>query len=67
MKLRTTTRCENNVLYNWSTLFEGPIDLDTSSVRYFQDIHKSLITPRTYEEIKACMDRPDDDFSLIDP
>jgi hypothetical protein len=44
-----------------------PIELDASLVMSFQIIHESLIWPKTYEEIKVCMDRPDEDLSLVDP
>ncbi|AES95398.1 hypothetical protein MTR_5g025030 [Medicago truncatula] len=41
-------------------------DLDTLLVRSVEQIHKSLIRPRNYEEIMALLDTPDEDISLAD-
>jgi len=44
-----------------------PIELDASLVRSFEDFQKSLIRLRTYEEIKTCTNRSNEDLSLCDP
>jgi len=36
-------------------------------VRPLKDILESFIQPMTCEQIKACMDKPDEDLSLVDP
>jgi hypothetical protein len=41
---------------------KGLVELDASLVRYFHDIQRSLIRPKTYEEIRACMDEPHEIF-----
>ena len=48
-------------------IIKGPIKIDTSLVRYVEDIQKSLIQLKDYKEIKNCMDRLDEDLSLVDP
>jgi len=45
----------------------GPIQLDASLVKFVEQIQKSLIRPRNYEEITALLDAPDEDISLADP
>ncbi|KEH27773.1 hypothetical protein MTR_5g036265 [Medicago truncatula] len=44
----------------------GPIELDASLVRYVEQIHKSLIRPKNYEEIRALLDAPYEDINLAD-
>jgi len=46
---------------------KGPIKLNTTLVWSFQDIRENLIRLRTYEEIRACMDKLDEDLGLADP
>jgi len=45
----------------------GPIELDASLVRSAKQIRKSLIWPRKYEEIRALLERPEEEVSLDDP
>jgi len=45
----------------------GPIELDASLVRSAEQIQKSLIWPRTYEEIRALLEPPKEEISLDDP
>jgi len=45
----------------------GPIELDASLVRSAKQIRKSLIWPRKYEEIRALLERPEEEVSLNDP
>ncbi|MCH82446.1 hypothetical protein A2U01_0003252 [Trifolium medium] len=40
---------------------KGPIELDVTLVRSVQDICLSLIRPRIFDEITACMVEPEDD------
>jgi len=44
----------------------GPIELDASLVRSAEQILKSLIRPRNYEEIRALLEPPDEEISLDD-
>jgi len=46
---------------------KGPIELDASLVRYVEQIQKSLIRPRNYEEIRALLVGPEEEVSLDDP
>lgn len=39
--------------------------LDAFFVRLFHDIYESLIRPKTYKEIMACMDKQDEDFCMV--
>jgi len=39
---------------------KGLIELDTSLVRYVEEIHKSLIWSINYEEIRALLEKPDE-------
>jgi len=43
-----------------------PIELDASLVRSVEQIQKSLIWPRNYEEIRALLDAPYEDINLVD-
>ena len=45
----------------------GPIELDASLVISTEQILKSFIRPRTYEEIRALLEPPDKEISLNDP
>ncbi|KEH32285.1 hypothetical protein MTR_4g119680 [Medicago truncatula] len=45
----------------------GSIELDTSLVRSVEQIQKSLIRPRYYEEIRALLDAPHEDINLANP
>jgi len=45
----------------------GPIELAASLVRYAEQIQKSLIRPRNYEEIRALLEGPEEEVSLDDP
>jgi len=45
----------------------GPIELDASLVRSVEQILKSLNRPRNYEEIRALLERPEEEVSLDDP
>lgn len=45
---------------------KGPIELDASLAISFEDIQKKLFRSRTYEEIRALMEEPDEDVSLVD-
>lgn len=36
------------------------IELDSSYVKYFHDIRASMIRFNTYEEIRACMEEPNE-------
>lgn len=40
---------------------KGPIKLDAFLIKSFRDIHESLILPKTCEEIRACIDRQNED------
>jgi len=42
------------------------IELDASLVKTFQSIGESLIRSMTYQEIKACMEAPNEEISLTD-
>jgi len=44
----------------------GPIELDASLVRSAEQIQKSLIRPRNYEEIRALLEGPKEEVSLGD-
>jgi len=44
----------------------GSTELDASLVRFVEQIQKSLIRPRNYEEIRALLDAPYDDINLVD-
>jgi len=44
----------------------GPIELDASLVRSAEQILKSLIRSRNYEEIRALLEPPDEEISLDD-
>jgi len=44
---------------------KGPIEVDTSLVRFFYDIRIFLIQPRIYEEIRALMEELDEEVSLV--
>ena len=44
----------------------GPIEWDASLVRSAEQILKSLIRPRNYEEIRALLEPPDEEISLDD-
>jgi len=44
----------------------GPIEMDASLVRSAEQILDSLNRPRTYEEIRALMEPPDEEISLDD-
>jgi len=46
---------------------KGSVELDASLVRSFQYIRESLIRPMTYKEINTCINRLDEDLSLVDP
>lgn len=47
---------------------KGTIDLDASLVKSFEDIRENLILPRTYEEIRPCIDIiSDENLSFNDP
>ncbi|MCH88009.1 hypothetical protein A2U01_0008890, partial [Trifolium medium] len=48
---------------------KGLIELDTTSVIFVQDICSSLIHPRTFDEIVACIVEPENDelVDLSDP
>ena len=48
--------------YNTRASFE----LDASFVRYVEEIHKSLIWPRNYEEIRDMLKEPYKEISLVD-
>jgi len=39
---------------------KGPTELDASFFRSFKDIRESLIRPKKYKEIRACMDIQDE-------
>jgi hypothetical protein len=39
---------------------KGPIDVDASLVRFVKEIHKSLIRPRNYEEIRVLLEKLDE-------
>jgi hypothetical protein len=60
MKLRN----ENDVRTMFSIFGQyntkEPIELDISFVRFFEDIRKNLIWTLAYEEIRACMEEPDE-------
>jgi hypothetical protein len=43
----------------------GPIELDVSFVRSVEQIHKSLIRPKNYKEIRALLDAPHEDINLV--
>jgi hypothetical protein len=45
----------------------GPIELDASLVRSVEEILKSLIRPRNYEEIRAILEALEEEISLDDP
>jgi len=57
---------DNQTIVHILNLF-GLYNMDTPLIRYFQDIWKILIPPRTHEEIRVCMDGSGDDSSLVDP
>jgi len=42
----------------------GPIELDASLVRSVEEIQKSFIWLRNYEEIRALLEAPDEEISL---
>ena len=67
MKLKNDddVRTMFSIFEQYST--KGPIELDALLIRSFEDIRKSLIRPRTYEEIRELMDGPEDVISLADP
>jgi len=44
-----------------------PIELDASLVRSVEQIMKSFICSRTYEEIRTLLEPPDEEISLDDP
>jgi len=44
----------------------GPIELDASLVRYAEQIQKSLIRPKNYEEIRALLEGIEEEVSLDD-
>jgi len=44
----------------------GPIELNTSLVRFVEQIQKNLLRPMNYEEIRVLMDAPEEDISLDD-
>jgi len=44
----------------------GPIELDASLVKSVEEIRKSLIRPKNYEEIRALLEAPDEEISLDD-
>jgi len=44
----------------------GPIELDASLVRSAEQIQKSLILPRNYEEVGAFLEGPEEEVSLND-
>jgi len=44
-----------------------PIKLDASLVKYVEEIQKSLIRPRNDEKMRALLEGPDKDISLVDP
>ncbi|AES77305.1 hypothetical protein MtrunA17_Chr7g0216451 [Medicago truncatula] len=44
----------------------GPIELDASLVRSFEQIQKILIRPMNYKEIRTLLDTPDEYISLAD-
>ena len=46
---------------------KGSIVLDASLVRSFKNIRKSLIQPKTYEEIMTLMEEQDEKVSLTNP
>jgi len=43
---------------------KGLINFDASLVRHVKEIRKIFIQLKTYEEVKASMDIPDEDLSL---
>jgi len=45
----------------------GPIELDASLVRSVEQIQKSLMRPKNYEEIRALLNAPHEDINLDDP
>jgi len=45
---------------------KGPIELDASLVISVEQIQPSLIRPRNYEEIRALLDAPNKEISLVD-
>jgi len=45
----------------------GPIELDSSLVRSTEQITKSFMRPRSYEEIRALMEPPEEEISLDYP
>ena len=45
----------------------GPIELDASLVRSAEQIQKSLIRPRNYEETRGLLEGPEEEVSLGDP
>jgi len=45
---------------------KGHNELEASLVRSFEDIQKSLIRLKNYEEIKALMEEPNEEISLVD-
>jgi len=45
---------------------KGPFKLGVSLVRYVEEIHKSLIWPRNYEEIRDMLKEPYKEISLVD-
>jgi len=44
----------------------GSIELDASLIRSVEQIQKSLIRPRHYEEIRALLEGPEEEVSLDD-
>ncbi|MCI35936.1 hypothetical protein A2U01_0057157, partial [Trifolium medium] len=52
-------------------MMKGPIELDTKLVRSVEDIMSNIIRLRTFDEITACMVRPEEDeveaVNLSDP
>ncbi|MCI13049.1 photosystem I P700 chlorophyll a apoprotein [Trifolium medium] len=71
MKLQNDNDVKNmfSVFSQYSTT--GPIELDAALVIYIQDSCSSLIRPRTFDEIAACMVEPENDedevVNLSDP
>ena len=53
-----------SIFGQYSTI--GPKDLDALLVRSVEQIHKSLIQPKSYGEIRVLLDAPHEDISLAD-
>jgi len=66
MKLKNNddVRTVFSIFCQYST--RGPIEFDASLVRFVEEIRKSLIRTRTYEEIRALLEAPYEEFSLDD-